>query len=129
MRRLVVVLALLAALPTVVDAQPRLMGGGGFTAPSGDVTDVADPGYHMRVGMRLGVPTIPVAIQADGDYHKLGAATVAHQVWPYIETRWHIFHSFSPHPITIAGRWSIDINCRAQLSSNAPTTSPFGAKL
>lgn len=75
MRRLVVLLALLAAVPTAVEAQPRLMGGVGFTAPTGDVSDAADPGYHLRAAMRMGIPTTPLALQADGTYHKLGSAS------------------------------------------------------
>lgn len=77
MRRLVVLLALLVAVPTVAEAQPRLMGGVGFTAPTGAISDAADPGYHVRGALRIGVPTTPIALQADGTYHKLGTANVA----------------------------------------------------
>ena len=75
MRRLVVLLALIAAVPTAAQAQPRLMGGVGFTAPTGDISDAADPGYHVRAALRVGIPTTPLSLQADGTYHKLGTAS------------------------------------------------------
>lgn len=72
MRRLFVV-ALLLAIPTVAEAQPRLMLGGGFTAPNGSLADAGDPGYHLRAALHVGIPTLPVGLRADGALHRMGS--------------------------------------------------------
>ncbi len=72
MRRLFVV-ALLLALPSAAEAQPRLMIGGGFTAPNGSLADAADPGYHLRAALHVGIPTLPVALRGDGALHRMGS--------------------------------------------------------
>lgn len=77
MRRSFLIACLLFLLPAAVEAQPRLMVGGGFTAPQGDLGDVADPGWHLGVGLNLGIPTLPVGLRADGRLHKMGAGDTA----------------------------------------------------
>lgn len=75
MRRLLLYTALLALLmPAAADAQPRFLLSGGFTGPSGDLSDVADAGYHGQVGLSVTIPTLPVAIRGDGVFHRLGSA-------------------------------------------------------
>ena len=70
---------LLAALvflsaPAAVAAQVRLMAGAGLSSPIGDFGDVAESGWHGMAGLQLGVPAIPIALRADGAYHKFGQA-------------------------------------------------------
>lgn len=76
MRRMPALIALLLsfALPAAADAQPRVMLGGGFSAPAGNAASFADPGYHAQAGLEIGIPTLPVALRGDGTLHRLGAA-------------------------------------------------------
>ena len=78
MRRLILLtsLAILAA-PVWASAQVRLMAGGGLSTPVGDFGDAAEAGWHLAGGLQLGVPTIPVALRADGAYHSFGQARPA----------------------------------------------------
>lgn len=72
MRRLVLTAAVLLFLvPAVVEAQPRILVGGGITSPNGDFKNAASAGYHGRVGVELAIPTLPIALRADADYHNL----------------------------------------------------------
>jgi hypothetical protein len=78
MRRLILLtsLAILAA-PVGASAQVRLMAGGGLSTPVGDFAEAAEAGWHLTGGLQLGVPTIPVALRADGGYHSFGQARPA----------------------------------------------------
>ncbi len=58
----------------------RLLAGGGLSTPVGDFSDAAAAGWHLMGGMQLGVPTIPVALRADGGYHSFGEARPAPSV-------------------------------------------------
>jgi hypothetical protein len=71
MRRPIVLALFMMIMPVAAEAQPRLMLGGGFTAPNGDVSASADPGYHVRASMEIGVPTLPVGFRGDGTLHKM----------------------------------------------------------
>ena len=75
MRRVTLLALVALAVPTAAHAQPRLMVGGGFSAPNGQITDVADPGYHLQAGLQVAVPTTPFGLRADGGYHRMGATT------------------------------------------------------
>lgn len=75
MTRFTLVAALLCLVPASVHAQPRLIVGGGFSAPSGQIADIADPGYHLRAGLQVAIPNLPLGLRADGDFHRMGAAT------------------------------------------------------
>ena len=60
-------------LPAAAEAQiPRIMAGGGLSNPIGDFGDVADPGYHGRIGLQLGAPAFPLAGRLEGEYHSFG---------------------------------------------------------
>lgn len=75
MRRLPL-LALLVALlvPAAVEAQPRFLVGVGLTSPAGDLSDVADAGFHGHVGLFVRLPTTSLGLRGDGYVHHLGAA-------------------------------------------------------
>lgn len=78
MRRFLPFLLLFALLtPTAVEAQPRFLLSGGFTGPTGELSDVADAGYHAQVGLYVALPTIPMALRGDGVFHRLGSADAA----------------------------------------------------
>lgn len=78
MRRFFPFLALAAFLaPAHVEAQPRFMVSGGFTAPLGDLADVADAGYHGQVGLFVSIPTVPFGLRGDGFFHRLGSSDAA----------------------------------------------------
>lgn len=77
MRRLLLLVSLLAVLPAVAEAQPRLMVGGGFSAPNGDFSAIAEPGYHLQAALQVGIPTLPVGLRGDGVLHKFGTADAA----------------------------------------------------
>lgn len=78
MKRSHIIAALVLFLaPTGATAQLGGMVGGGLSSPIGDLGDVASSGYHGRLAVRAGVPTLPVAVRLDGDYHRLGEATSA----------------------------------------------------
>lgn len=76
MRHLSLVLAVLALAPSAVEAQPRLLVGGGFTAPNGQISDVAEPGYHLQAGLQVTIPTLPLGLRGDGGYHRMAATSV-----------------------------------------------------
>jgi len=79
MMRRTVPLTMLAALllPGAVEAQPRFSVAAGVTAPTGDLSDVAEAGYHGQVGLSVRIPTLPLGLRGDGFFHRLGAADVA----------------------------------------------------
>lgn len=78
MRRLfLLTFALAALIPSGADAQPRFMVAGGFTAPTGSFSDVADAGYHGQVGLYVSIPTIPLGLRGDGFFHRLGSPSAA----------------------------------------------------
>lgn len=78
MRRPVLLAAsLLVLAPATVEAQPRLLVGVGITSPIGDFKEVANAGYHLRVGLQIAIPTLPVSIRAEGDYQRLSEASPA----------------------------------------------------
>lgn len=73
MRRLTLLLAsAFLLIPASVEAQPRLMFGGGLSNPTSDFSDVAGSGFHGRAGLQVGVPAFPLAVRADGEYHVFG---------------------------------------------------------
>ena len=76
MKRLLCLVALLTVAPAALHAQPRLMLGGGFTAPNGQITDVAEPGYHLQAGIQVAIPTLPLGLRGDGTFHRLGSSSV-----------------------------------------------------
>jgi hypothetical protein len=81
---LTLALALGLALPTAADAQFQFGFAGGPSFPMGDLADQADTGVHMRGGLDLQIPFIPVGARLDvlwqnlpsqqtGSYTQLGA--------------------------------------------------------
>jgi hypothetical protein len=50
------------------------MVGGGFTAPSGSIGDVGDPGFHLGVALQVTLPTLPLALRGDGAFHRFGSS-------------------------------------------------------
>jgi len=71
-RRLVLSAAVFFFLsPAAAEAQPRILIGGGVTSPNGDFKNAASAGYHGRIGVELAIPTLPVALRADADFHNL----------------------------------------------------------
>ncbi|MDX1493288.1 MAG: outer membrane beta-barrel protein [Longimicrobiales bacterium] len=68
-----IALALALLVPAAVEAQPRFMVAGGFTAPTGSLSDVADAGYHGQVGLFVSIPTTPLGLRGDGFFHRLGS--------------------------------------------------------
>lgn len=75
MRRITLFAAVvLLSAPAAVAAQVRLLAGAGLSTPIGDFSDVAEAGWHGMAGLQLGVPAIPIALRADGGYHKFGQA-------------------------------------------------------
>ncbi len=78
MSRSTLALAALVLLPGGLAAQPRILLGGGFSAPNGAITDVADPGYHVQAGLQVRLPMLSsVALRGDGSYHRMGASSAS----------------------------------------------------
>lgn len=78
MRRCLLLAAVCAlAFPRSATAQATLLAGVGITSPIRAFADQAESGYHARLGVEVGIPTLPVALRLDGSYHRLGAATAA----------------------------------------------------
>jgi hypothetical protein len=80
MRRVALLAVVCLALPGTVNAQARLMVGGGISIPSGDFADgdfadAVDAGKHGRVGLQVGVPVFPVSLRAEGEIHSFSEAT------------------------------------------------------
>ena len=84
MRRTHLFAFLLVLFPSVAEAQPRLMVGGGVTAAQGDVGSSADPGWHLGVGLNLGIPTLPVGLRADGRLHRMASSDVSFRDHEYL---------------------------------------------
>ena len=59
-------------VPVTVEAQPRLMFGGGLSSPYSDFGEGAEAGWHGMAGLQLEVPGIPIAIRADAAHHSFG---------------------------------------------------------
>jgi hypothetical protein len=76
MRRLFVIAVFLLVAPAAVEAQPRMMVGGGFTAPSSDLSNTAEPGYHLMAAIQVGIPTLPVSFRGDGAFHRMSSPDV-----------------------------------------------------
>jgi len=66
---------LLLLVPSVAQAQPRFMGGVGLSSPLGDFGSVAGVGWNANAGIQLAIPSIPIALRADGAYHAFGEDT------------------------------------------------------
>jgi hypothetical protein len=77
LRTIAAVPLLLLLAPAVALAQPRLMAGAGLSTPFGDFDNVAGPGWHANAGIQLEVPSIPIALRADGGYHSFGEESPA----------------------------------------------------
>ena len=75
MRRIALLALVALALPATVDAQARLMVGGGISSPIGDFADEVDGGKHGRVGLQVGVPVFPVSLRAEGEIHSFSEET------------------------------------------------------
>jgi len=75
MRRVALLAVVYLALPGAVNAQARLMVGGGISIPSGDFADAVDAGKHGRVGLQVSVPVFPVSLRAEGEIHSFSEAT------------------------------------------------------
>jgi hypothetical protein len=69
-RRLLAVLAAatLAAAPTALRAQgsTSILVSGGLSIPVGDLSDGANSGYNVNVGLNFGAPIIPVGARIEG---------------------------------------------------------------
>lgn len=72
-----VLLALSLIAPTSGAAQTSFWLGGGATAPRGELADLAGPGYHAQVGISFDIPSLPIALRADGRAHRMGAPSSA----------------------------------------------------
>jgi len=48
-----------------------------MSTPFSDLGKVTGVGWHATAGLQLGVPTIPVALRADGAYHSFGEESPA----------------------------------------------------
>jgi len=75
MRRIALLVLVALALPAVLNAQARLMVGGGISNPVGDFADAVNAGKHGRVGLQVGVPVFPVSVRAEGEVHSFSEAT------------------------------------------------------
>jgi hypothetical protein len=81
MRRLIPLAVLtLLLVPATGSAQVRILAGAGLSTPIGDFADAANPGWHVRGGLQLGFPSLPIGFRADGTYHEFGEASPAPQV-------------------------------------------------
>ena len=75
MRRIALLALVALVLPAALNAQARLMVGGGISNPLGDFADAVDAGKHGRVGLQVGVPVFPVSVRAEGEVHSFSEAT------------------------------------------------------
>jgi hypothetical protein len=115
MRRRTATLALLALalLPAALAAQPGLLVGGGITSPLGDLGDVASNGYHARLGVQMGIPSLPVAIRLDGDYNRLSEADASYDPTSILGGALGVVFTLpgvglSPYVLTGVGRYRVD---------------------
>ncbi len=68
-------------VPATVEAQiPRFMAGVGVSTPTGDFGDVADVGFHGRLGLQLGAPGVPISGRLEGGYTSFGQAEPAPKI-------------------------------------------------
>lgn len=79
-RSLQLAAVLLVATPAAAIAQQpdlNVLVGAGLTSPTSAFSDVASSGYHAQLAVQVGIPTLPVSIRLNGDYHRLSAAGAA----------------------------------------------------
>lgn len=78
MRLPVLLAAAFLLAPAVAEAQPSFAFGGGLSSPVGGFADASGSGYHVDASVQVVIPTLPVSLRAQGDYHRLseGGATV-----------------------------------------------------
>ncbi|MEM7415013.1 MAG: outer membrane beta-barrel protein [Gemmatimonadota bacterium] len=129
MRRLFVA-ALLLIVPTAVEAQPRLMVGAGVTAPNGAIADAADPGYHIRAALHVGIPTLPVALRADGALHRLGSKDAALEDPEVLEGALSVVYllpGVSLRPYVLAGAGTYRVETGATGSTTTVSDTGFQA--
>jgi hypothetical protein len=74
MRRVLTLTFAALLVPAAIHAQPRLMVGGGITAPNGDFSSMAETGTHLQVSLHVDIPTLPIAFRADGAFHRLDSS-------------------------------------------------------
>lgn len=115
MRLRTTTLALLALVlpPATVAAQPGLLAGAGITSPLGDLGQVASNGYHARLGAQMGIPTLPVAVRLDGDYHRLPEADATYDPTSVLGGALGVVFTLpgvglSPYVLTGVGRYRVD---------------------
>jgi hypothetical protein len=75
MRRIALLALVAFVLPAAVEAQARLMVGGGISSPSSDFADDVGSGQHGRVGLQVGVPVFPVSLRGEGEIHSFSEVT------------------------------------------------------
>ena len=136
MRRLAlltVVLAL-ALLPTIAEAQARLMIGAGLSQPSGDFADSVDTGLHGRVGLQIGVPVFPVSFRGEGELHKFSekagtdnSTTMLNGTLSAVVSLGGI--GLSPYVIAGIGTYRLDDSSAADAVSNRGFHGGFGVSL
>jgi hypothetical protein len=82
MRRLLLLALLGFVTPSAAEAQPRLLVGGGFSAPSGSIADAADPGFHLQASLQVAIPTLPLSLRGDGTFHRFlaGAGSLVYHL-------------------------------------------------
>jgi len=73
MRRALTLAFLAVLVPASVHAQPRLMVGGGITAPNGDATATMETGYHWQASLHVDIPRLPLAFRGDGGVQRLNS--------------------------------------------------------
>lgn len=78
MRRLAFLSCLVFALFTAVPAQAQLPGisvgfAGGPTFPTGDLGEVADPGFHLQGVAELSLPLLPIGLRVNADFHQMSS--------------------------------------------------------
>jgi hypothetical protein len=113
LRTATLALLALALLPAVAVAQPGVLVGGGVTSPLGDLGDVASNGYHARLGVQMGIPTLPVAIRLDGDYHRLSEADASYEPTSVLGGALGVVFTLpgvglSPYVLTGVGRYRVE---------------------
>lgn len=67
-----IVLAFVFALPAQAQIPGISVGlAAGPTFPTGDLGDIADPGFHLQGVGELSLPLLPFAIRANADFHQM----------------------------------------------------------
>ena len=133
MKRVALVISLLAALPAIASAQVGFGAAAGAAFPMGDYGKGLSSGYHAQASLDLSIPLAPIGFRFDGsldhvDFSNTGTFTGSNRI---IGGEANVLMGFGAVPLlgpyVIAGVGAYNLN--SSVTSGGVTTSGSATKL